>query len=133
MGTRAVYTFKDQFDTFHIYKHWDGYPTGAADFINEATAFAWELPRFEAADFAAAFVVANKCNGGDVYISAGPDAHGDLSYVYEISSLGGALHVVARPCRWDAQLTATKPADPIYDGPLSDFAAWAEENEKSVA
>lgn len=68
MGTRAIYFFQD-FDgsTYGVYKHYDNYPSGAADFIENAKAYAWKFPRFEADDFAAAFVAANKAkNGGEV-------------------------------------------------------------------
>ena len=68
MGTRAIYFFQD-FDgsTYGVYKHYDNYPSGAADFIENAKAYAWEFPRFEADDFAAAFVAANKAKkGGEV-------------------------------------------------------------------
>ena len=68
MGTRAIYFFQD-FDgsTYGAYKHYDNYPSGAAYFIENAKAYAWEFPRFEADDFAAAFVAANKAKkGGEV-------------------------------------------------------------------
>lgn len=62
MSTRALYTFRseDGSEEFHVYKHHDGYPTGAADAIVAALEFAWPLPRYEADEFAAAFVAANK-------------------------------------------------------------------------
>ena len=60
MSTRAVYTFRDARNDFHIYKHCDGYPSGAAEWIRLALDFAWDLPRFEASEFSAAFVAANK-------------------------------------------------------------------------
>src|SRR4051794_36529103 len=63
MSTRALYTFicpgRKQ-DTFHVYKHHDGYPKGAAEAIANALPLAWQLPRFEADEFAAAFVAGNK-------------------------------------------------------------------------
>lgn len=72
MGTRAIYIFEDEHEEVHVYKHYDNYPQGAVDFIENAKEFAWELPRFEADEFAAAFVAANKnriggiCKGGGV-------------------------------------------------------------------
>ena len=99
MGTRAVYTFKDDHDSFSVYKHYDGYPegegggSGAFGFIKEAKAFAWDLPRFDPSDFAAAFIKANKDAGGDVYLTHGPKSHGDLSYRYEITKEGENLLV----------------------------------------
>lgn len=85
MGTRAVYSFSDDRGTHHVYKHWDGYPAGAFDFITKAIALAWPLPRFEADDFAAAFVAANKTEGGNIRLTNGPENHGDLEYRYEIT------------------------------------------------
>ena len=71
MSTKAMYTFTDAGGDFHVYKHHDGYPYckyhgfpqgegGGLVWINKAIEYAWELPRFEADEFAAAFVVANK-------------------------------------------------------------------------
>ena len=86
MSTRAVYTFKDKDATFHVYGHCDGYPSGAADKIKNALKIAWQIPRFESADFAAAFIAANKTNGGgNIYFSKGPHKHGDLEYCYTIT------------------------------------------------
>tara|TARA_R100000278_G_scaffold30669_1_gene28283 strand:- start:612 stop:1013 length:402 start_codon:yes stop_codon:yes gene_type:complete len=64
MGTRAIYIFEDEHEEVAVYKHYDGYPQGAADFIEEAKAYAWAFPRFEADEFAAAFVAANKDRKG---------------------------------------------------------------------
>jgi len=93
MGTRAVYTFKDERGSHSVYKHYDGYPEGegggfgAYGFIKAAKAYAWELPRFDASEFAAAFIAANKTQaGGDVYLTYGHEEHGDLEYRYEISA-----------------------------------------------
>jgi hypothetical protein len=43
MGTRAIYTFKDKSQAVHVYKHYDGYPEGAVQFINQnvAVTFDW--------------------------------------------------------------------------------------------
>ena len=67
MGTRAIYQFRDGDDECFVYKHYDNYPQGAVHFIEAAKGFAWKLPRFEADEFASAFVAANKSkNGGGV-------------------------------------------------------------------
>lgn len=61
MSTRAIYSFFGDDDApRHVYKHSDGYPTGAAEAIENALEFAWPLPRYENDEFAAAFVAANK-------------------------------------------------------------------------
>ena len=86
MGTRAVFTFKDDFGSHAVYKHMDGYPEGAADCLTKAIPFSWGLGRYEADDLSAAFVAANKQGGGDVYLSPSVDAHGDLDYHYELTA-----------------------------------------------
>ena len=64
MSTRACYRFIDPDTTdpevVTVYKHSDGYPDGAVCWITKALEHAWPLPRFEADEFAAAFVAANK-------------------------------------------------------------------------
>lgn len=60
MSTRAMYTFRDGHGEYHVYKHHDGYPSGAIEAILNALLFAWTPPRFEADEFAAAFVAGNK-------------------------------------------------------------------------
>lgn len=94
MGTRAVITFIDETDTFHVYKHWDGNPENILNCIEEAKKFAWELSRFEADEFAAAFVAANKTRGGgDIRLTHSYEDHGDLEYRYEVREVGGELDV----------------------------------------
>lgn len=67
MGTRAIYIFEDEHEEVAVYKHYDNYPLGAADFIENAKSHAWTLPRFEADEFGSAFVAANKNqSGGEV-------------------------------------------------------------------
>jgi len=83
MSTRAVYTFIDEDDHHHVYKHHDGYPSGAIEFILKALDKSWPLPRFEADEFAASFIAANKDAAGGIRLTTGPSAHGDLSYRYE--------------------------------------------------
>ena len=65
MGTRAIYQFQDNDgDECFVYKHYDNYPQGAVHFIEEAKSMAWPFPRYEADEFAAAFVAANKNKAG---------------------------------------------------------------------
>ena len=67
MSTRACYRFIDPktSDVVTVYKHHDGYPEGAVCWITKAIEYAWRLPRFEADEFAAAFVAANKASAAD--------------------------------------------------------------------
>jgi len=99
MATRAVYSFQDQYNTYHVYKHWDGYPEGALEFIAAALPYAWPLPRYEAADFAAAFIAANKKpEGGDVYMTDHWEKHSDIEYRYMVRQVEGKLTVNVYEC-----------------------------------
>ena len=129
MSTRAVYTFTDEHETLHVYKHHDGYPKGAAEFIREATKFAWELPRFEADEFASAFVAANKSlNGkplpGGLRLMKSGDwkdvSPGDIEYHYTIRCEAGILFVEADSVHEDYK-TGQWTVEPVFNGSLDDF------------
>ena len=71
MGTRGLYRFIEEHHdselpdkTITIYSQYDNYPEGALEFIKNTLSNAWELPRFEADEFSAAFVSANKDKEG---------------------------------------------------------------------
>tara|TARA_Y100000310_G_scaffold345178_1_gene462401 strand:- start:1422 stop:1796 length:375 start_codon:yes stop_codon:yes gene_type:complete len=85
MSTRALYSFRDQSDCHSVYHHYDGYPANALKLIHKAKSAAWDLPRFEADEFAAAFccIAKDKTKGG-TRLSLGPHRHGDLSYRYDV-------------------------------------------------
>ena len=100
MSTRAIYSFETDMGAVHVYKHHDGYPTGAADALKAAQAFAWPLPRYEGDDFAAAFVAANKTGqgGGVRLIPQGLQPQqfaSDVEYRYVISVDGRMVTVFA--------------------------------------
>lgn len=85
MSTRAVYVFKDDDQKeYCVYKHHDGYPEGAVAFIVNAMENSWDLPRFEADEFAASFVAANKTNKGGVRLVNNPTDYADIEYLYEV-------------------------------------------------
>lgn len=90
MGTRSLYTFKDSDgQEFHVYKHWDGYPSSALPSIRNMQAYCWTLPRFEADEASAAFIAANKGKGGgDIRLMKTGDwktiAPHDIEYRYVI-------------------------------------------------
>jgi len=109
MSTRACYTFSDQSGDVHVYKHHDGYPYckfpqgegGGLVWINDAKKFAWPLPRFEADEFSAAFVVANKSVNGDVRLINTPDPWDFSSeYWYKVSCVDGELFVAIFSVDW---------------------------------
>jgi hypothetical protein len=101
MSTRAVVTVIDRAQTFHVYTHHHGYPAQTARRIRAALDYAWELPRFEADEWAAAFVAASKpvkqerggitIQGGSIRLTTDWQVHGDLGYRYEVTAKDGAL------------------------------------------
>lgn len=95
MGTRAVITFKDEDSTFCVYQHWDGDPETITENILAAQEYAWELPRFEADEFAAAYVRASKSGEGNIRFTKGAKYHGDLSYNYVVTAKDGKLNIQA--------------------------------------
>lgn len=125
MGTRSVFTFKDEDKSFAVYKHWDGYPQGAAEFLTNAIPFSWKLPRYEADEFAAAFIAANKTvGGGDIRLTDHVSSHGDLEYHYELTQApNGQLIIRASEVEYeyinshDYQIAFNE----IFYGRLKDF------------
>ncbi|SRR6266849_5804146 len=86
MATRSNIIIQDKYKRVQVYRHWDGYPAGVIPDLADALQYAWELPRFEADDFAAAIVRAWKQEGGgNIYIDGSPKGfelvHGDTEYV----------------------------------------------------
>lgn len=136
MSTRSVISFHDkdeQKTTFHVYKHCDGYPEGIWDALNLAKPFAWEWPRYEAMEFAAAFVRGNKSErGGNIYFSQGPNKHWDLAYSYAISPGPVELMVACYAHKWrkvKGESMAVKAHNPLFVGTLTEFGDWvAKEN-----
>ena len=119
MSTRAVYSFKDKFGTHHVYKHCDGYPSGAVDAINAALAYSWLLPRFEADEFAAGFVAGNKHIQGGVRLTKGPQKHYDIEYQYIITASKGELMIAAYETDTDENDKQTKKQ--FYKGSFVEF------------
>ena len=140
MSTRAMYSFKDQDQEFHVYKHCDGYPSGASEAISAAVGLAWPLPRFEADEFATAFVAANKpqplkldCGhvlvGGDVRLMAcGPwrqVAPGDLQYRYVVKANGKMPRVTAYGVQHNYESDEWSEKQ-LWEGPLNKVGELAE-------
>lgn len=96
MGTRAVITFIDGHNSWHIYQQWDGDPDTVLANIERAKALAWSLPRFEADEFAAAYVAATKHGEGNIRLTHHYNDHGDLAYRFEVrAGTNGILDVRA--------------------------------------
>lgn len=71
MGTRALFSFYDRSNhngPVNVFMHYDGYPEGAVEALMNAKALAWDFPRFEPDEFAAAFIAANKDRSGNFRI-----------------------------------------------------------------
>jgi len=126
MSTRALYSFVDEHGSYHVYKHHDGYPSGALKAIAKALSVAWQLPRFEADEFAASFVAANKDQGGGVCLTMGKrwqDAIApDCQYHYTIRMRDGELYVICDEVSgWGA-----KPRQSLLQaGSLAHMSAWS--------
>ena len=129
MSTRAIYTFKGFGEAHHVYKHHDGYPSGAAQWLEAALELAWELPRYEPDEFAAAFVAANKKSPGGIRLAKSQTTHRDVAFAYVIEpdkKVPGLLKLTAYSADfWDGKLEKTK----IWSGPLNTFIATAQQNE----
>lgn len=135
MSTRSVFTFIDNpFGTerrFSVYKHSDGYPSGALAAVADAIPFAWPSPRFEANDFAAAFVRGNKNGGGNIYFTTKPEDHGDLEFDYEVYFQNDILMI--RQFNWIGGYSDNKRGDvPVYDGQFSDYAQAVDRLEEEA-
>ncbi len=130
MSTRAVYTFKDERNIFAVYKHHDGYPSGAVQWISAAFLKSWGRNRFEADELAAAFVAANKTGGGGVYLTKGHKSHGDLDYDYVIKNdkLAGILVEVWEHC-WSEKKGSHRKK--LYTGDLDAFTEKFREREEA--
>lgn len=106
MSTRATITVADEHSSFDIYQHHDGYPEGPHGLVRNiamARRLAWDPPRFEAADFAAAVVAVLKDRGGSTYLTEDPNAHTDREYHYRIEP-------VREDYRTRVFLTITRPS-----------------------
>jgi hypothetical protein len=86
MSTRAIYSFIDATDTYHVYVHYDGYPSGAANYFKRwlDSNLSWELPRFEADEAAAGFIASIKTRQGNVRIAKNRTDAVDVEYGYRI-------------------------------------------------
>lgn len=134
MGTRSIWTFKDTFQTppVHVYVHYDGYPTGAAGYLEKTleSGRVWPLPRYEADEFAAGFVAAIKSGGGNVRIANRRAAQADVAYGYTVFNKGEVLRItVSETDFWGARPKEKK----LWEGPVHELRTWAEEHESRYA
>lgn len=119
MATRCNILIKDQEEgRIVLYRHYDGYPEGKSGVIDgllQAQKYAWELPRFEASDFAAAIVRSMKTSGGEIYIDGAlrrgePDDalnHGDIDFFYIVKPSTDASTI-------EVEVVDFKPTSKVY-------------------
>ena len=133
MGTRAIYTFEDNRDARHVFVHYDGYPTGAAAYLQQwqKAGTSWPLPRFEADEAAAGFIAAIKDGPGNVRICSTRTEYADVEFGYTVTMADGmAMVTVAATDYWDD----TPMESVLWEGPLSEFqGATAEAIERGEA
>ena len=145
MSTRAIYTFYDSDDEIHVYKHHDGYPYngglhngetfegGGLVWIKDAKGFAWDLPRFEADEFAASFVKANKSVGGGVRLIGNQqpwEYASDCEYWYKITSEGEDVRVTVLSVDWFGEV---RDHGLEMEGPLDELLATQRAKNREVA
>ena len=126
MSTRATITVADGNDSFDIYQHHDGYPDGPLGLVRHiamARRLAWDPPRFEAADFAAAIIAVLKDRGGATYLTKDAEAHCDRDFHYRI--------VAQREnCTTRVMLTITRPS---YERGRGDVEVFTGEIQEAVS
>jgi hypothetical protein len=106
MSTRSVFEVKSDAGSMFIYKHWDGYPSGAQQVIRAAidSGKVWPLPRFEPDEFAAGIIAAGKDGGGDFRLLGSRGAiPADVEYWHVLHVIKRELRLTSYPCDWDKQ------------------------------
>ena len=154
MSTRAIYIFKDKDEQFTVYKHHDGYPSGAVQWLTLGRHLAWGGNRFEPDEAAASFVAAAKLSGelkrvdgklaftGQQYPTGGgvrllnvskkrgifDGAPADITFAYvveqHVPGQGGWFVTAYATSFWDGVKAAK--AKEIWQGPLEEMADWAD-------
>lgn len=111
MSTRATYQINGH--TFYI--HHDGYPAGAAMYLNNAMEFTSEAPN---ATFQDDFMRAN----ARAELTESHEAHPDTEYRYTVTTRNGEPHIKA-----DHRPIGADGFGRIYTGPLSGFISANQE------
>lgn len=153
MSTRAIYIFKDKDEQYTVYKHHDGYPKGAAQWLTVARHLSWPGGQFEPDEAAASFVTAAKlasklnvtddklvfdCEAANRYPHGGgvrlmnvskkkglfDKAPSDTEFAYIIENRHGDWYITAYTASfWDA--AKSENATEIWQGPLKGMSDWA--------
>ena len=128
MSARAIYTFKGFGETHHVFKHYDGYLSGAAVALDNARQLAWALPRYEPDEFAASFVSGNKHSPGSVRLAKSQTAFGDVEFAYVIEP-DKAIPNLIRVTAYSVDFWDKPKRKKIWSGPLSTFIVTAQQIE----
>ena len=86
MSTRGIYTFKGVGQAFHVFVHYDNYPSGAADYFRKTLTSnkVFALPRYEPDEFASGFIATIKEVSGNVRLSPTRRSYSDVEYGYTV-------------------------------------------------
>jgi len=131
MGTKAAIKFADEAGAYAIvYTQFDGDPKGIQRMLLRAIdeELVWRFPRFEADEFAAGFISANKKNeGGFRIMNTMSDLWCDFVYVVNFNSDLGEIGVTVGHCKGHDELDRPEYVF-MWDGRLSTMhTAYAEE------
>jgi hypothetical protein len=139
MATRALFSFLGGIAPVNVYKHYDGYPEGAASALVKALEVAWALPRYEADEFAAAFVAANKREAGGVRLAPSAELpaiweqYSDIAFAYEfMQARNGQMIVRAYAVGFDDE-TQQPVFHVIFYGRFKEFLAMHGTEADKVA
>jgi hypothetical protein len=122
MSTRATYTLKSLNGTNHFYGHYDGYPQGAADYLNNAATY---LETEKALSYKSkfrgslpeAFIRANSL----IQFTTNPNDHGDTEFHYIIEEKATGVKIRAFEHTYDSDWNRSKKK--FFEGTLADFIA----------
>jgi hypothetical protein len=92
MSTRAVISFRDDTGMYHVYQHYDGDPESVLENLKNVK-HCWPFPRWEANDFAAAYVATYKDGGGNIRLTQSARRHSDLEFKYVVYAHGDYISV----------------------------------------
>lgn len=136
MTAPAIISVTDAQGEWNVYLASDGTPLPALEGLRRALGKTWALPRFDAADFAAAYVAANKQSGGDMWFinratSWKTHCPPGIEWRYIVSVRHGNIHVVVCLVEIDAGHDKHKfRADRYKAGNLDGMLVWAAREEK---
>jgi hypothetical protein len=126
MSTRATFEFKHKNYRAVVQLSSDGYPSGASIAISKALLLAWKIPRFDAGEFAAALVAANKTGPGGAYIVKRWQDVPSAEFHYVITLKDDRLNVAA------SSIANVEPdrrrLARLFAGTFEDFRWWALAN-----